>query len=917
MNLQIKPLLFTIWTLAATLLPLRAQIVADGATNTLSNVTNNFTRDVTVGTNGSFTLLVLSDNTLLTGSANVIIGRNTTAKSNEVRLVSSSARWQLGGLFAFPTVYVGSNGAFNRLVVSNGATVSAFSGYVGVQPPASNNLALVTGPGSVWSMASLDVGSFSAGNQVIVSNGGVLYCAGSTIGTFPGGSNNLAVVTGSGSTWTNQSGLTLGLFGTGNQVLVSEGGALHNGHGSLGSDPAGSNNVALITGTGSVWSNALDLEIGSSSANNQMIVSNGAAVFAAGNGLIGSATNANGNSVTVTDPGTSWLIGNTLYVGSNGILNRLALNGGATASVGRDALIGGRAGANSNSVSVADTGTRWEIATNLYLGSNAMFNRLVVSNGATVANYSAIVGFSPLSLAFSGSSNEVVVTGVGSLWSNANTLSVGWTANGNRLVISNGAVVRSFTANICESLSSNNVVVVTDSGSAWTNQSALTVGLNGPLNRLIVTNAAVVDSGDGFIGGYSYSSNCEALITGAGSLWRNRANLTVGVYEGFSRLVVTNNGAAIALGAVVLGEFFGSTNNRIIVDGGALRATNAAGTSALNLIRGTNRFNAGVIEADQLIMTSTQGFFEFNGGTLITRGAVISNGLPFVVGASGATPAVWDVRAGVSNYFLPSDLYVGSNSSLNQLVITNSAFLTNSFLTLGVNPGANSNAITLSGAGSRYSLVAFNVGNGSFNRLVLSNGGSLNTSSSDFGVSSASSNNSAVVTGAGSVWTNLGFLVLGDTGRSNQLLVSDGGRVVSTSSDIGAFTASSDNVALVTGSDSVWNTLDTLAVGNNGPRNRLQVSNGGLVTAVNAVLVGAFNASTNNRLVVDGGALLVTNGAATGLLDIRRGTNVLTAGWIEVDELRVTNGGLSKFEFNGGTLSAKNSRLGLGIPFVI
>ena len=42
---------------------LRAQLVADGATNTLSNVTNSFTGDVIVGTNGSFTLLVLSDNT--------------------------------------------------------------------------------------------------------------------------------------------------------------------------------------------------------------------------------------------------------------------------------------------------------------------------------------------------------------------------------------------------------------------------------------------------------------------------------------------------------------------------------------------------------------------------------------------------------------------------------------------------------------------------------------------------------------------------------------------------------------------------------------------------------------------------------------------------------------------------------------
>src|SRR2546430_108675 len=72
---------------------LRGQVVADGATNTLSNVTNNFTGDVTVGMNRSFTLLVISDNALLTNSANGVIGLNATAKSNEVRLVSPTARW--------------------------------------------------------------------------------------------------------------------------------------------------------------------------------------------------------------------------------------------------------------------------------------------------------------------------------------------------------------------------------------------------------------------------------------------------------------------------------------------------------------------------------------------------------------------------------------------------------------------------------------------------------------------------------------------------------------------------------------------------------------------------------------------------------------------------------------------------------
>lgn len=75
---------------------LHGQIVADGATNTLVNATTNITGDVTVGTNGSFTLLVLSDTALLTNSASGIIGLNSTAKSNEVRLTSASARWRVG-----------------------------------------------------------------------------------------------------------------------------------------------------------------------------------------------------------------------------------------------------------------------------------------------------------------------------------------------------------------------------------------------------------------------------------------------------------------------------------------------------------------------------------------------------------------------------------------------------------------------------------------------------------------------------------------------------------------------------------------------------------------------------------------------------------------------------------------------------
>ena len=65
--------------------PLRAQLVVDGTTNILSNVTNSFPGDVTVGASGSFSLLVISNNALLADALNGLIGLNATAKSNQVQ----------------------------------------------------------------------------------------------------------------------------------------------------------------------------------------------------------------------------------------------------------------------------------------------------------------------------------------------------------------------------------------------------------------------------------------------------------------------------------------------------------------------------------------------------------------------------------------------------------------------------------------------------------------------------------------------------------------------------------------------------------------------------------------------------------------------------------------------------------------
>jgi hypothetical protein len=182
-------------------------------------------------------------------------------------------------------------------------------------------------------------------------------------------------------------------------------------------------------------------------------------------------------------------------------------------------------------------------------------------------------------------------------------------------------------------------------------------------------------------------------VTDAGSVWSNRVDFYVGNLAGGNRLVVTNGGVALLSGTAVVGATTTSIQNRLAVDGGALLATNSLVTAALDVRRGTNVLNSGRMDLDFLLVTNpTQGFFEFNGGTLVTRGAFISNNVPFTVGRGGATPALWDVRAGVANHLLAGQLIVGSNSSFNQLFITNGGTLegkTTAFLafTSGSNNG--------------------------------------------------------------------------------------------------------------------------------------------------------------------------------------------------------------------------------------
>jgi hypothetical protein len=73
------------------------------------------------------------------------------------------------------------------------------------------------------------------------------------------------------------------------------------------------------------------------------------------------------------------------------------------------------------------------------------------------------------------------------------------------------------------------------------------------------------------------------------------------------------------------------------------------------------------------------------------------------------------------------------------------------------------------------------------------------------------------------------------------------------------------------------------------------------VSGCTRVTLGEFELSTGNRVVVAGGTLRATAADGAGFLDVRRGTNVLQAGLVDVDRLVLANKSTPTIDvFTGG-----------------
>lgn len=267
----------------------------------------------------------------------------------------------------------------------------------------------------------------------------------------------------------------------------------------------------------------------------------------------------------------------------------LKITGGGSVNVNQYGLDGqgyiGYLPGSTGLVTVDGNGSKWTCSEAIYVGSIGT-GALSVTNGGAVSglDLSLSLGNGTLNIASGGTVSDVsgsvaagaasagiaAVDGNGSTWTNAQTLYIGNQGNGTLNVTHGGSVV------------SQKLYVGNSSGSSF----------NGTLN---IASGGTVSDTSGYVAqgfGFSGSQTGTVTVTGAGSLWSNSGNLTVGNGSGTGTLNICGGGGVTAASVLLypgslLGIDVGNSSSLTVgngsgklTNGGTVRLLAGAGATA-------------------------------------------------------------------------------------------------------------------------------------------------------------------------------------------------------------------------------------------------------------------------------------------------------------------------------------------------
>lgn len=224
------------------------------------------------------------------------------------------------------------------------------------------------------------ISSISVGNgDVIITDSGKI-----STGSFSiGGNENeprIVSITGDGSIIESDGDISIGSVATTTLTITDGGQVIGHADAYLGRQADGSG-IAIVSGSGSQWVNDSRIHIGYD-GQGSLRIENGGLVDTSS--MVVSSRNSLPCDLVVTDPGSS-LLGTTLAIASSSPVGSILLENGASITLTNSGSVG-----SHNSAFVRGANTLWTMA-DLYVGSSEINANLLVESEAAIGTRDCII----------------------------------------------------------------------------------------------------------------------------------------------------------------------------------------------------------------------------------------------------------------------------------------------------------------------------------------------------------------------------------------------------------------------------------------------------------------------------------------------------------------------------------------------
>jgi fibronectin-binding autotransporter adhesin len=228
--------------------------------------------------------------------------------------------------------------------VTSTSTIDGFSAIIGTKAGAHGTVT-VQGAGSTWTNSSGLVVGYTGAGTLNINSGGKVTAGDTTLGIDDTGDGHLTV-DGHGSSFESTGQISLGGWGQAH-LQISDGGHVSSVSGIVGNTSPGVGDAhVVVTGIGSTWANSQVLTIGGFSIGEMTIQAGGSVT--SNQGYIGAGDDGVGDrgigTVTVTGPGSSWIVDPFSLTIANDGTGSLTIDDGGLVRVEGGIVVGNDAG---------------------------------------------------------------------------------------------------------------------------------------------------------------------------------------------------------------------------------------------------------------------------------------------------------------------------------------------------------------------------------------------------------------------------------------------------------------------------------------------------------------------------------------------------------------------------------------------